>query len=190
MEKNLVDSNEHRAPTHTDLLTLNPSLLLQVAEADRATIATIGKAMLEYAVHSIGEQKTHGIVEALPDKPYNRIVVFYPSNFIFMTKTHIFPILEKDPGALETPKTEYIIDIWTESRKTALCLVCKVLKKRSDSVPPVVAPTQTSVLLGNRPQPSTTFLYGEDVFDARGVYIRPATKKRKLEEEEASVYSK
>jgi hypothetical protein len=144
---------------------------------DRPIVTQVAKAMLL-------SQETQCIkwcVEVLPKRPYNRIIVTYPQDTVFLLKSHLNPILAKDPGLSETPSTEYINEIWTEFKNECTNLVCRVAKKS------IHTNTQS---LGYEQVFPDMILKGTDVFDQQNTYIfdmskvmgSAAPKKRKFDE--------
>lgn len=145
---------------------------------DRPIITQVAKAMLL-------SQETQCIkwcVEVLPKRAYNRIIVTYPQDTVFLLKSHLNPILAKDPGLSETPPAEYINEIWTEFKKECTNLVCRVAKKSINN-----NNTQT---LGYEQVFPDMILKGTDVFDQQNIYIfdmskamkNSSSKKRKLDD--------
>lgn len=183
MEKNGIDllaslANDQPRKRHNNKLKFNEIPLEQVAVIDRPHTTTIAQAMLQY-----GDEHTKWMIEVLNGKPYNKIIVSYPPGYVFLTKQHLLPILDQDPGKEEYPAVEYIEELWSEPLPTKVNLVCKILKKT-----PVTAVTTTTTILPNiteRKQQSINeknIGVRRQIFNEHNVYVEQhVSKKRKSE---------
>jgi hypothetical protein len=138
--------------------------LEHVAIEDRPVITKVARAIL---ISQAVPCQTWS-VDVLPKRSYNNIVISYSPDTVFLLKEHLIPILKQDPGLSESPKVEYIIDMWTEMKNNCNNLVCRV-KKHGELQ-----------LLAND-VPSNRFDDdGVDVFDEKNNYVYLKSKKRKL----------
>lgn len=132
---------------------------------DRPILKAVAKAMIT----SQALQCVRWCIEVLPSRSYNKIIVTYPADTVFLMKAHLMPIWKNDPGLLESPSVEYINDIWSEFKNNYTNLVCCVEKRASKGPKPALS-------LGNNNNGE-----GVEVFDNHGNYVYDhKTKKRKL----------
>lgn len=154
-----------------DAVKFNEIPLECVDKEDRSILTAVAKAMI------LSQQLPciSWTVEVLTNRAYNKIIVTYPADTVFLMKAHLLPIWKSDPGLLESPTFEYINDIWSEFKDNYTNLVCRVMKHACKNV------SSTAKLSAITDHPSPAKEEDVEVFDERGNYVYDhKTKKRKL----------
>lgn len=183
MEKNGIDllaslANDQPRKRYSDKLKFNEIPLEHVAVIDRPHTIAIAQAMLQY-----GDENTKWMIEVLNGKAYNKIIVSYPPGYVFLTKQHLLPILDLDPGKDEYPTVEYIEELWSEPCANKVNLVCKILKKTPIATTTTITPSNITEQKQPPIHEKNDIGVRRQIFNEHNVYVEKQhmNKKRKSE---------